>query len=151
MKRLSRVAATSLILCLMLLSAFSTVKIVKEEAKVVYADSFSESAIKKNPDLILDSEITVELKEKFSDSEEYWDIQKEKQRLYTREAMGEVVDFSEMEELMQQQRDACKEFYQKQKESFFERTRLESKSVRRIGIQRFFESECGENSTGIQY
>ena len=120
MKRLSRVAAASLILCLMLLSAFSTVKIVKEEAKVVYADSFSESAIKKNPDLILDSEITVELKEKFSDSEEYWDIQKEKQRLYAREAMGEVVDFSEMEELMQQQRDACKEFYQKQKEAFFE-------------------------------
>ena len=100
MKRLSRVAAASLILCLMLLSAFSKVKIVKEEAKVVYADSFSESAIKKNPDLILDSEITVELKEKFSDSEEYWDIQKEKQRLYAREAMGEVVDFSEVEELM---------------------------------------------------
>lgn len=120
MKRLSQAAATSLILCLMLLSAFSTVKIVKEEAKVVYADSFSESAIKKNPDLILDSEITVELKEKFSDSEEYWDIQKEKQRLYAREAMGEVVDFSEMEELMQQQRDAYKEFYQKQKEVFFE-------------------------------
>lgn len=118
MKRLSQAAATSLILCLMLLSAFSTVKIVKEEAKVVYTDSFSESAIKKNPDLILDSEITVELKEKFSDSEEYWDIQKEKQRLYAREAMGEVVDFSEMEELMQQQRDACKEFYQKQKEVF---------------------------------
>lgn len=76
MKRLSRVAAASLILCLMLLSAFSTVKIVKEEAKVVYADSFSESAIKKNPDLILDSEITVELKEKFSDSEEYWVFKK---------------------------------------------------------------------------
>lgn len=120
MKRLSKVVVASLILCLMLLSAFSTVTIVREEAKVVYADSFSESAIKKNPDLILDSEITVELKEKFSDSEEYWDIQKEKQRLYAREALGETVDFSEMEELMQRQRDACKEFYQKQKETFFE-------------------------------